>query len=208
MRPAERYSRIEGILDAQHVLPKLLTAEEASDLTKLSPERLRELAATGLAPCVRIDGGDPLFFRTDILAWVKENVIRIQPGRRLEAPLIEDLSDVAADAGDIPALLRPYLGALREHRGFTGASVYFLIRGREVVYVGQTQELTLRVERHRRDKHFDRVLYLRVPAQDLSRVEQAFLRALRPSLNQVLGSPGDPVGTLIELSEAASRIQN
>lgn len=63
--------------------------------------------------------------------------------------------------------------------------VYFLCAAGSVSYVGQTIRIEQRLLVHQRDeKEFDRVFFLDVPRPDLDSVEQAFIRALQPHLNQ------------------------
>jgi hypothetical protein len=61
--------------------------------------------------------------------------------------------------------------------------VYFLVRDDVVVYVGQTVNLHVRVVAHRRDKQFDRVLYLPTRREDLIQTEADFIARLQPEYN-------------------------
>jgi hypothetical protein len=63
------------------------------------------------------------------------------------------------------------------------SSVYFLLQSGTVVYVGQSNKLHSRIEAHRRDKEFDRVLYVPVPTEELDAVENRFIVALKPIYN-------------------------
>ena len=60
--------------------------------------------------------------------------------------------------------------------------IYFLCLGPDVVYVGRSRSPLQRSGEHL-DKPFDRVFMLPVKAQDIIRTEQAFIRVLKPSLN-------------------------
>jgi len=73
----------------------------------------------------------------------------------------------------------------------SGPCVYFLIDGDRVVYVGKSAKLVTRLVEHMQDKRFDRVLYLRQPKSDLSRVESALIRYLKPRYNVLEVSSGD-----------------
>jgi hypothetical protein len=61
--------------------------------------------------------------------------------------------------------------------------VYFLRRGQEIVYVGQSVAVHSRVSQHRKDKHFDNVLFLPCEREELNNLEGFFIRLLRPQLN-------------------------
>jgi len=63
--------------------------------------------------------------------------------------------------------------------------IYFLLDGLEVIYVGQSINLLSRIVGHRRDKkEFDRILYLPVAQADLNKIEQSWIRKLKPRLNK------------------------
>jgi hypothetical protein len=69
--------------------------------------------------------------------------------------------------------------------GMIGPCVYFLLWGREVVYVGQSKDLHGRLCTHRRDnKLFDDVLYLPVTEHRLDEVERDLIKRLLPKLNR------------------------
>jgi hypothetical protein len=100
-------------------------------------------------------------------------------------------------AGLLPDALDGVVGLQQFEPVLERTSVYFLCSGGAVVYVGQTNRLEQRLVVHQRDeKRFDRVFFIDVPRPDLDHVEQAFIRALQPSLNQTR-RPYDAVSALI-----------
>lgn len=64
-----------------------------------------------------------------------------------------------------------------------GKFVYFLYRGSEIVYVGKSDSLLLRLGAHQATKVFDQVKYLEVLPEDQGSLEIALIKALRPSYN-------------------------
>jgi hypothetical protein len=98
--------------------------------------------------------------------------------------------DLAAPL-DAPAVLHPYLGELHQvYLPDARCAVYFLMQGRECVYVGQTNVLVYRrLSVHYKDKQFDRVLILPVSSDKLEAMEDYFIKALRPKYNRT-GVPG------------------
>lgn len=67
------------------------------------------------------------------------------------------------------------------------SGVYFLVSADgEVVYVGQAKSVHARIGQHAKspDKAFTSAFFLPVPVADLSAVESAFIRAMRPRLNR------------------------
>ena len=90
---------------------------------------------------------------------------------------------VAAKWGRTPELL-----------GFVDVSyvnasgVYALVRGQEVVYVGQTINGLRRIGHHIKDKVFDRVFFLQVEIQELREVEAWMLSLFKPKYNKAMPS--------------------
>src|SRR5262245_40058745 len=71
------------------------------------------------------------------------------------------------------------------------SGVYFLRQGTQIVYVGQSKNVAVRVAAHWADncKSFDNVQAMRVPAELLDSVEQYWIRKLRPKYNYLAGEP-------------------
>jgi len=63
--------------------------------------------------------------------------------------------------------------------------VYFLIEGRDVVYVGQSADVVRRVNEHldRGRKKFDSAMYLPCSLGELDELEEHFIKALKPRYN-------------------------
>lgn len=75
---------------------------------------------------------------------------------------------------------------LRELRsGLECGYIYFLLHQDEVVYVGQSVDLANRAETHKKDKQFDRVLFIEVSLGSMNSIERHFIRRLMPKYNQV-----------------------
>jgi len=70
------------------------------------------------------------------------------------------------------------------------ACVYFLVDSTNVIrYVGQTIELVTRVSTHRHQKGLYRAFYIPVDIGDLTNLERALIRLLRPRLNGAVTIP-------------------
>ena len=67
-----------------------------------------------------------------------------------------------------------------------GVGVYFLFRDDELLYVGKSKHLLMRVGQHMAEGKipFNRVSWLNYPQEELSRMEAAYIYLLKPSLNQ------------------------
>ncbi|MFN2455414.1 MAG: hypothetical protein ABR577_14455 [Pyrinomonadaceae bacterium] len=66
--------------------------------------------------------------------------------------------------------------------------IYFLIRGSEIVYVGQSVDIMNRIAQHSREalKEFDSFSMLECPAEYLATLEAYFIFKFRPRLNSSL----------------------
>lgn len=86
----------------------------------------------------------------------------------------------------VPEELQPVAGMLRVAEPRPG--VYFLILDREVVYVGQSQDVPERLKAHRKEarKAFDYALYMPCPSDSLLDVEAYWITKLRPKHNGVV----------------------
>jgi hypothetical protein len=63
--------------------------------------------------------------------------------------------------------------------------VYFLIKDKEVVYVGMSTNVGGRLREHRRDKSktFDKFSYMPCPADEAARLEVHYIETLKPRYN-------------------------
>lgn len=66
---------------------------------------------------------------------------------------------------------------------FSVCGVYFLLLQGRVVYVGQSISVFRRLGEHVPGKVFDAFHFIPCAREDLSKIERAYIRALRPSLN-------------------------
>ena len=64
-----------------------------------------------------------------------------------------------------------------------GSGIYFLLSGREIVYVGRAVNFIRRIKQHK-DKSFDRWFWVPCPADSLGALEQEYISRLAPRLNK------------------------
>lgn len=67
-------------------------------------------------------------------------------------------------------------------RDFT-PSIYFLVKGESIVYIGQSTCVSARVQNHLADKEFNSVFFVNVEKQHLDVAEHHFIYLFRPELN-------------------------
>jgi hypothetical protein len=172
--------------------PAFLTANAFSEYLRsdgipVEAHRLVELADARLIPHARLEDGSLMFRKVEAKRWVMDNLVRECPGRSLSVPFsVFDPVSWRGQVAGVPRELEPIADCLREFPvGITRsvACVYFLVRKGMVVYVGMSDLLFSRILVHRRDKVFDRVLFLSVQPEAMSTVEAAFIRVFKPEYN-------------------------
>lgn len=149
----------------------------------LSAERLFDLIASGHLPHVVFDG-KPFVREAEVTEWVRENLLVEHPGASYPKTLI------ISPRKDLVQRIPPALLPMAEHlhmlpEPFYPAGIYFLVKGEEVIYAGQSVCPIARVIGHRAEgiKEFDYAVFLPVPKERLDEVEGAFIRVLKPPLN-------------------------
>lgn len=166
----------------------MIPLAEAARRLGVLPDRLLSWCDGDWAPHYRIDGGPPVFKIQELRAWFEKNVVTRHGGRDLPEPVRLIWEAPACKMEDRPLVLK----RVRDLADITQQSVpmsgcYFLCLSGEVVYVGQSRSVLARLsEHHKAPPHkFDRVYYIPWPSDDLSRLEAALIRMLRPPGNGV-----------------------
>jgi len=63
------------------------------------------------------------------------------------------------------------------------AGIYFLVKNNEVVYIGQSRSIEVRVSAHIGSKDFDKAYFFECPIEELDEIEMELIRAVKPVLN-------------------------
>jgi hypothetical protein len=149
----------------------------------VSPARLKELADSGYIPHYRIDGGEPLFAATETKKWISKNMLTKCAGMALPESLrvIVESEQPALSRPPRSISLLPHLKQMHHHNECPG--IYFLCKGDDVVYVGQSIVPSARISTHAKDKSksFDRAYAIACPESELNDLESAFITLLSPS---------------------------
>lgn len=175
-----------------------LSASLARHGATISPERLIELAEARYLPSVAVDGKWPMFVKSEARDWVADNLIVRQEARPFPKSLrVIDPEAKPVRPVDVPDCLLPMAGHVWELPMSSlarGGVIYFLAKGDEVVYVGQTVALHARLSTHHGQERidFDRAFYIYVPESELCEVEAAFVRVFQPAMNTQLKTPERP----------------
>lgn len=92
-------------------------------------------------------------------------------------------SQALAPNGSTPKPLRVVRNLRELPRSIEPMFVYFLTRNDEIVYVGQTRNLTNRLLAHEKDKSFDRVFFIECDLQTVNETERHYIDRFSPEYN-------------------------
>ena len=83
------------------------------------------------------------------------------------------------------------------------SGIYFLLKGRSVIYVGKSEDVEHRIGQHRsrRKIDFDAVYMIECPVSEMARLEARYIRSLRPPLNSAI-----PLGTAVETPPVMNKL--
>lgn len=79
---------------------------------------------------------------------------------------------------------------LNQKRGKADKELYFLIDGEEIVYVGQTLDLSSRAKKHEETKAFSNIAFMFVPKGEVNDYEAEYIVRFSPKYNKMLPSNG------------------
>jgi len=155
----------------------------------ISEDRVIGLADSGYMPHYRLDGGSPMFKKTDAKQWIAQNMMQQIKGKAADFEF-KVLLDVPQKFDTLPPKSISNVAGLTELTHMLYPSgVYFLVQDDEVVYVGQSVNPLARISTHVKEKAgmFNKFYFLAVPKHMLDSVEGGFIKLLKPKLN---GNPG------------------
>ncbi len=152
-------------------------------LTKFITKRdFKKFDDQGLVPCYTVNNKKGYKIR-EIERWIVDELTDKYDGIKI----ISRFNVVKANlkkATNIPNELTSHGDDLYEYNTFLPPCVYFLIDSSQIVYVGQSTSLGLRIHAHRTDKNFDKVLYMPIDEYRLLEVERFFIETLEPKYNK------------------------
>lgn len=171
----------------------LKTAKQISEATGISEQRIKDLADIRVLPHWRIDGEGVFFQVAEVKRWAAKNLLERIEGKEL--PFQLRVSIIPPPATDAPISLQNLENLRALNISDAPPGVYFLVKKKEVVYVGQSVSPYARIGHHMTAKDFDQAYLLPVPKTMLDAVEGAIIRALNPPLNSgervIATGPGD-----------------
>lgn len=149
-----------------------------------------------LIPHIRSADNQIRFEKDEAVDWLWRN--HTSKNRGFDIPRFIPIS-ISPKHNEIPESISGLVNYLREMpigQEADCSGVYFLTRGKEIVYVGQATSVVNRVPAHIADKVFDRVLYLPLPRAELNTAERTFIEALKPKYNKSVGPAKDGVSPI------------
>lgn len=152
----------------------------------LSEDRVIGLADSGYMPHYRLDGGTPMFKKSDAKHWIAQNMMQQIKGKAADFEF-KVFADIAQRFDTLPPKSISNITGLTELTHMLYPSgVYFLVQDDEVVYVGQSINPLSRISTHIKEKagKFDKSYFLAVPKHMLDAVEGGFINLLNPKLNE------------------------
>lgn len=167
----------------------LVSADDIANDVGLPVERVTALADAGYWPHYRLDGGAPMFKKSESKAWAARNLMQRVPGSEADFNF-KVIIQAPKQMKTVPPVSISNVKGLTELTHILyPPGVYFLVENDEVVYVGQSINPMGRIGQHLRSKagKFDRVYFVPVPQFMLDAVEGGFIKLLSPRLN---GNPG------------------
>mgnify|MGYP003135932711 FL=1 len=162
---------------------ELMECSKIKELQKfISEETFAEYDKQRLMPHYLINGikGYKL---TEILNWIKKELVEHYDGFKIVSKFYSFNDDIKKPL-EIPQEIIHHSEELFELPMVLPPCVYFLIEGVEIVYVGQSINVSARAYQHTQDKDFSKVLYLPTVKENLDKVERFFIERLQPKYNK------------------------
>lgn len=158
----------------------------------IKDEEIMELAKQGLCPHYVLTNPISnqktyLFLPQEILCWQEAVYLEKFVGVTTQELVFwnfekkEAIKDVPIELREIKDLYELPTELLNRYP----SGIYFLCKGQELVYIGQSSDIVSRVRIHLREnkKEFDRVLFIAVQESMLHEVESRLINEYRPKFN-------------------------
>lgn len=145
---------------------------------------------TGAVPHYFFPGDDsPRFKPSEVRSWIaktsKKCVGTTSPAEVVTVTVVRREVSSKPLPHRVPESIRSIDGLLELDLGQRYCGIYFLCKGNDVVYVGQSVNVIARIGTHQQDvsKSFDRAFFFCCKPEDLDRVERALIDELLPLHN-------------------------
>jgi hypothetical protein len=174
---------VEGL--ASELPNNLIKIDDASSYVGISKERLMSLVEGMFVPHYRIDGGEPLFVKKEIRAWVSKNLVTRTEGKDIHNILLLNTKTVDGEYPSPPDSISRIRDIEPVAVFLPKTGIYFLCYNGNCVYIGQSVDITERVKTHIRERRFkfDTAYSIAIVKEELDTIERRFIRLLNPIYN-------------------------
>lgn len=159
-----------------------LTLSEAAGQLKVSARTVRREIADGKIRANRV-GGKLLIEEDEFQRY--RDACRYEALPKSEKKAIAFAWILGPNPAQDAALEPDSVRANKCRFPYSGPAVYFLYKGDEIVYVGQTNNLLRRVASHFGFKDFDHFSYIACRKEELTELERRAILKYRPKLNSL-----------------------
>jgi len=161
----------------------LMNANKIKELQPfLTKETFTKYDEQGLMPHYLINGMKA-YKINEIIRWIREELVEHYDGFNIISKFYS-YDDNPKKPTEIPKELIHHSQDLLELPIITPPCVYFLLDGIEIVYVGQSVNVSARTVQHTQHKDFNKVLYMPTVKENLDKVERFFIERLQPKYNR------------------------
>ena len=176
-------TKIEQItLGGLRTLDEILESPEIKAITKfISKKEFKKFDRNGFIPCYLLNTKKGYKIK-EVKDWVINQLTTKYDGMKIMSSF-NVYKSTLKQAIMIPKELSNHNDDLYEFNSIPSC-VYFLIDAIEIVYVGQSTNLSLRIHTHQSNKEFNKVIYMPIEEGRLNEVERFFIETLEPKYNK------------------------
>jgi hypothetical protein len=154
----------------------LIRCHDVKRMTTLSVRKIQQMAAAGEIPSRGREAGGWLFFREEVLSWIRAKQAAYYSPEKAARRCSKGAIEATASEAEIVSQALPWPQ--------TSSGIYFLVSGGRVVYVGQARNVVLRIAAHSGVKKFDGWHWIKCPKSRLDETERAYINKFLPELNK------------------------
>jgi hypothetical protein len=171
------------------LLEDMYSLHDICKIYNVPEDLLRRWTEANMAPHYDIEGvSEPYFRRDEIFRWINDNAVRRVEGLPVPRAIGVVIPYTPVGGEQPPTKLAGTSNLCWVPVTAQLPGVYFLCRGQDVVYVGQSDKVLERVCAHIREgvKEFDheRIFFLPCPREQLLMVEAQYIELFKPRYNR------------------------
>lgn len=170
------------------LLGDMFSLHDIARMYNIPEDLLRRWTEAQMAPHYDIEGmAEPYFKKAEIYQWICDHAVRRTIGLPIPRTIDVVIPYTPTQGPQPPAKLACVSNLCWVPVSAQVPGVYFLCKGQEVVYVGQSDRILDRICTHIREgvKEFDRdrIFFLPCPREQLLMIEGQYIELLKPRYN-------------------------